>query len=119
MFYVVHSNVRVYIDKKLVYSNEAKSNAKLSSSPGCFWTKIAFEPDDTGKTVLIQIEPVYKNMIHRVINFYEGKQYSVFLLTLQRELLPMVLGFTLMILGIIYFVVSVYYKAENRNATNL
>lgn len=118
MFYVVHSNVRVYIDKKLVYSNEAKSNAKLSSSPGCFWTKIAFEPDDTGKTVLIQIEPVYKNMIHRVINFYEGKQYSVFLLTLQRELLPMVLGFTLMILGIIYFVVSVYYKAENRNATN-
>lgn len=118
MFYVVHSNVRVYIDKKLVYSNEAKSNAKLSSSPGCFWVKIPFESDDTGKTVLIQVEPVYKNMIHRVINFYEGKQYSVFLLTLQRELTSMVLGFTLMVLGIIYFVVSIYYKCENRNATN-
>lgn len=118
MFYVVHSNVRVYIGNELAYSREANSDAMLSYSPGCYWAKVPFKPTDTGKTVSIQVEPVYKNMIHRVISFYEGKQYSVFYLTLQKELVPMILGFTLMILGIIYFVVSVYYKIENRNATN-
>lgn len=118
MFYVVHSNTKVYIDNKLVYSRQAKDNAKLSASPGCYWAKIGFSPSDTGKQVLIQVEPVYKNMINRTINFFEGEQYEIFHITLQKELVPMVLGFTLMLLGIIYFVVSVYYKLENRNASN-
>ncbi len=118
MFYVIHSNTKVYIDNKLVYSRQAKNNAKFSASPGCYWAKIGFLPSDTGKQVLIQVEPVYKNMINRTINFFEGAQYGVFHITLQKELVVMVLGFTLMLLGTIYFVLSVYYKIENRNATN-
>lgn len=118
MFYVVHSNTKVYIDNELVYSRQAKNNAKFSASPGCYWAKIGFSPSDTGKQVLIQVEPVYKNMKNRTINFLEGEQYEVFHITLQKELVPMVLGFTLMLLGIIYFAVSVYYKIVNRNASN-
>ena len=118
MFYVVHSNTKIYIDNKLVYSRQANDNSKFSASPGCYWAKIGFLPNDTGKQVLIQVEPVYKNMINRTINFLEGEQYEVFHNTLQKELVPMALSFTLMLLGLIYFVVSVYYKIENRNASN-
>lgn len=118
MFYVVHSNTKVYIDNKLVYSRQAKNNARFSASPGCYWAKIGFSPSDTGKQVLIQVEPVYKNMINREISFLEGVQYEVFHIALQKELVPMVLGFMLMLLGTIYFIVSVYYKIENRNASN-
>lgn len=118
MFYLVHSNTKVYVDGKLVYSRETKDNAIVSSSAGCYWVKIGLKSEYNGKTINIKIEPMYKNMIDRTIKFYEGEQYSVFNMVLRHDMPVMLLGFILIVLGVIFFVVSLYYKLENRNAAN-
>lgn len=118
MFYVVHSNTQVYVDGKLIYSKMTKDKTVVSSSAGCYWVKIGLKNEYNGKTINIKIEPVYKNMINRAITFYEGEQYGVFNMTLKHDIPVMILGFILIVLGVIFFVLSLYYKFENRNAAN-
>lgn len=118
LFYVVHSNTQVYVDGKLIYSKQTKDDAIVSSSAGCYWVKIGLKKDYNGKTVNIKIEPIYKNMINRSITFYEGEQYGVFSMTLKHDLPVMMLAFVLIVLGVIFFVLSLYYKLENHNAAN-
>lgn len=118
MFYVIHSNTQVYVDGKLIYERSTKDKTLVSSSAGCYWVKVGLKSEYNGKTIDIKIEPVYKNMINRSITFYEGKQYGVFDMSIKQDLPVIILGFVLIVLGIIFFVVSIYYRIENKNATN-
>ncbi len=118
MFYVIHSNTQVYVDGKLIFERSTKDKTLVSSSAGCYWVKVGLKEEYTGKTINIKVEPMYKNMINRSITFYEGEQYGVFDMTLKHDMPVMILGFILIVLGVIFFIVLLYYKTENRNLAN-
>ena len=75
-FFVVHQNVQVYVDNKLVYSYIVGDNL-FGSTPGLAWLIIPLSDDYAGKSIGIYIVSPYKASSSRVPIVYLGDAASI------------------------------------------
>ena len=61
-FYMGHNVIHAYVDNEMVYSfNIPKDYEKTSKTPGTTWTFINLSSEYAGKTLTIELEPVYED----------------------------------------------------------
>ena len=78
-FYVVHQYVRVYIDDKLVYEFYPSKQSNIGNTIGCTWVIVPLTHEDSNKEFVVELTPVYKDVIDTEVRFYHGAQYDIFI----------------------------------------
>ncbi|MBO4808589.1 MAG: response regulator [Lachnospiraceae bacterium] len=105
-FYTVHQNVNLYVDGELRYSLECSKDNIMGRTPASEVNFYDLGPWDSGKKVVIEIMPVYKQTVGGSVPIYLGDKKDIYIMYLRGDLFMMVLGFIPLLLGVIFIVVS-------------
>lgn len=63
-FYMGHSMIHAYVGDELVYTFDVPANKKTSKTPGATWEFINLSEEDGGKTLMIELSPVYEGDVN-------------------------------------------------------
>ena len=74
---------------------------------------------DSGKEVVVEIQPIYRATVDRTITFYEGVRYPLFWKLFRHDALFLLIGVLLVIFGIFYLLIGVYYRMKMQSALYL
>ena len=118
MFYVINANTRVYIQGKRVYDRSRDASNPVSGT-GCYWVNLPLIRADSGKEVVVEIQPIYRATVDRTITFYEGVRYPLFWKLFRHDALFLLIGVLLVIFGIFYLLIGVYYRMKMQSALYL
>lgn len=116
-FYVVHQYVRVYIDDKLVYEFYPSKQSNIGNTIGCTWVIVPLTHEDSNKEFVVELTPVYKDVIDTEVRFYHGAQYDIFIDILINNLIWVFIS--LASLGVGFLLIFSYIHSKyNHKATN-
>ena len=77
-FYMGHNVIHAYVDNEMVYSfNIPKDYEKTSKTPGTTWSFINLSPDYAGKTLTIELEPVYEDKVENLPDIMYGDSAKI------------------------------------------
>lgn len=107
-FYYVHQYVRVYIENKLVFSVFPSEQDRISRTLGCDWVMVPLYQEDAGKSVKIEIIPVYKATINREPQFFIGSRLGIFLAQAQNDKWQIVMSLLSVIIGVVFTGIACY-----------
>ena len=110
-----HQNVEVRIDGEVVYQMRAGERNPFGRTPGCIWNFVTIRDEDVGKTVEVDLEPVYKSAMDVFPDFRFGSKYDICMDKFFQELPALVLGIVSVALGLAFAIYIIY----NRNNTEV
>lgn len=118
IFYSIHQNVKVYVGNELVYSVEPNKDNPFGRTPGNNWNKIPMYEDDNGKTIRIELIPVYQSSVDSVPEFYFGSEIGIWLSVIKRHLPAFLLSLIAMIVGSVFLVFTInnYQNSEGNRS---
>lgn len=111
-FPVYHQDVEVKIGGEEVYHLRADAKNAFGSTPGSEWNFILIRNEDMGKTVEVYLEPVYKNSVSAIPDFYLGNKFDIYRDKILRDLPALILGIFAVGLGI-GFMAYIIYNRKN------
>ncbi|MCM1057844.1 MAG: GGDEF domain-containing protein [Firmicutes bacterium] len=111
-FSAYHQNVKVWIDGEAVYQLRADQGNAFGRTPGCEWHFIPISGEDIGKTVEVELEPVYKSSLEIIPDFLLGSRYDICRDEIMKALPALILAIISVILGLA-FVAYVIYNRKN------
>ncbi len=109
MFYVINANTKIYIQGKCVYDLHRDASNPVSAT-GCYWVNLPLIRADSGKEVVVEIQPLYQATTNRTMTFYDGSRYPLFWQLFRHDALFFLTGVLLIVFGILYLAVAVYYR---------
>lgn len=115
MFYSVHQNVEVYLENELLYRMKPYGRNSFGKTPGCTWNQIPLYAEDEGKEVIINIIPVYEDVIDRVPEFLFGSRFDIWMSLIKQEMMPLIMSIIAVIVGTIFIAFIIY----NRHNTEI
>ncbi len=118
VFSAYHQNVEVKIDGEVVYSMRADEGNAFGRTPGCVWNYVTIREEDLGRTVEVDLEPVYKNSLDIVPDLYIGSKYDICRDMILKDLPAMVLGIFAVLIGltfVIYIMCNIKNTEVDRN----
>ena len=77
-FYTVHQYVDVYLDEEHVYSLKLSKENQYTKTVGSNWIALPLYHEDAGKTVRIQLAPVYENYRMKEVDFLVGSKFAIY-----------------------------------------
>ena len=77
MFYSCHQLVNVYVGDKCVYQVAPVRSPLNWKSPGCFWNQLQLEEEYVGKTIRIELIPVYSDMVFEKLDIRYGCNFEI------------------------------------------
>jgi len=110
VFYTVHQNVIVYCDGQAVYSLVPDYKNAFNQSSGCIWVDIPLWESYNGKTIRIDLIPVYDSSLGRVPEFYVGTRYNIYMMIYSDYILQFIMSFLLIVIGIGYCIYISRYR---------
>lgn len=117
MFYVVHSYVEVYFDDELMYSLSAGDNKHTGASTSSNWVVVPLYQSDSGRTVTVNVTPVYKSSINRKIEFVIGSKYDVFMNRLKTDAPKIALSALCILMGLVIMIEEIYHIIRKRTSS--
>lgn len=114
-FSTYHQNVKVRIDGKTVYQMRADAGNTFGRTPGCEWNFITIRHEDLGKTVEVDLEPVYRSSLKIAPDFLLGSKYDICRDKIVKDLPALILAVVSVILGLAFAAYIIY----NRNNTEV
>lgn len=118
-FYTLHQNVFVYIDGERIYENYNDESKGLGKSSGYLWQHINLFPEDSGKTITVEIQSPYKQNIDLEPTFYLGDKMVVFFHVLILDAPLIVFGIAVFIVGITFAVISISIRSQSGSGSAL
>ena len=106
-FYAVHSYVTVSIGEEEVYSIKADEGNRYIHSIGSEWIMLPLRNSDSGRTLKIEVMPVYKSGVSRQEEFFIGPRLSIYTDMLRRNMAQIVLCFLAIVCGLLLVVNAV------------
>lgn len=101
--YTEHQEIRVFLEGNCIYRMKVQTNNLFGQSPGNVWMKVPFSEEDNGKTVTVELTPVYKVAVNdRAPIFYLGSEGNIMHDILLRGLPNFVLSLFAVAIGIIF-----------------
>ncbi len=100
MFFSVRQQVRVYVDGYMVYSRGVNEGTLIGKTPGSFWNMISIAHQYAGKELKIELYSPHKSYNGLAREVLLGSKASCFVHILERNLLEVLLGCVIMILGL-------------------
>lgn|GEM_PF-721643 len=117
--YVVHSYVDVYVEDKDLYHLKVSERNRFIHSPGSVWVMIPLRNTDAGKTITIDITPVYQGVVNNKETFYIGSRLDIYKERLAKDLPQLIVCFLTIICGLGLALVSFRrYLQGNRDTAN-
>lgn len=116
-FFFNHANARVYLDGVCVYSLE--SNGGLLQTVGGARPLIPIYTVDSGKELLVSLEPLYKSYQNEIPSFWLGAALAIYQAELYRGLPEVVCSFAVILAGMLLLFVAAYYTATGANINRL
>lgn len=110
VFQAYHQNVTVRIDGETVYRMQADQGNSFGSTPGCVWNFIAIQSEDRGRTVEVDLEPVYRSSMDIIPEFFLGSKYEICRDKILKDLPSLILGVIAVILGLVYAAFILYNR---------
>ncbi len=110
-FFESHQYVRVYLDDELVYQMDNGDN-HLGKSCGHMWIDVPLALTDAGRTVRVQLLPVYKNVSSSNLAFYTGRQLDMYHMLMSRDMLAIVLSIIIVLVGILYLAFALQARIQ-------
>lgn len=102
VFYVVHHNVRVYFDDELVYSLQPDDKNRMVHTVGCTWVSIPLRLSDRGKTIRVELAPVYTSVRERKTEFLIGSSAAIARTQLKKDFPQLFVGLIAILTGLIF-----------------
>lgn len=115
VFYTVHQNVNLYIDGSLEYSMKVSDKTLIGRSPASEMTFFDLTLDDSGKKVVIELMPTYKQAVGSSVNIYIGDKKDIYIAFLQKDMFSMVLGGIPLLVGIIFLVMATFVLKDGKD----
>lgn len=112
VFSAYHQNVKVRIAGETVYQMQADAGNSFGRTPGCEWNFITIREEDIGKTIEIDLEPVYKSSMEIFPDFLLGSKYDICRDKILEDLPALILAAISVILGLA-FVAYIIYNRKN------
>lgn len=118
-FYIVHQYAEVYFNDELMYRLKLQNEEKIGKTPANNWVMIPLYPEDTGKEIRVNIIPVYECVSDRVVNFYTGSKFMIYLKQLEKDLPQILLSISAVGIGIIFIIISIFHRYRGKENSNL
>ncbi len=119
MFYTIHQNVRVFLNEVCIYRMVADEVGVSGKSPGCVWNQVSFAESDNGKSVRVEITPVYESSVDIVPEFYFGTKADIMQDVVSKGLPIIILSFIVIAIGIVYIVFILFHYKKSSVERNL
>ncbi len=108
VFHSVHQNVEIYIGDKLALRMNRSANSPIGRSPGSCWNTALITESDQGKTIRVEIQPIYKSNMGLVPEFYAGARYSIYMEILKKDFMTVLLSAVAIVLGLGFMIFTLY-----------
>lgn len=121
-FYESHQIVRVYLNDELVYSLSPSSDNWIGRTTGSDICTVYLYPKDVGKTIQVEMIPIYKGLLSENEIFYVGESQNVILDLVRRNIPLAFLSVLAMVVGVVYIgyvVINIHNRGGNRNLLTL
>ncbi len=118
-FYTVHQYVDVYVDGQPVYSLKPSENNHLSKTVGSNWTMIPVYRADVGKTVRVDITPVYESFRDREVDFLFGSRLAIYTNRMYQDLPQLILSIMAIFTGVVFLCIAGYNLLKKNRGESL
>lgn len=113
-FYTVHQYVKVSMEGEEIYSLEPSGDNRVTKTVGSNWVMIPLSEEDEGKTVEVEITPVYEGFRNRKVDFLIGPALDIYRDRLIKDLPQIVLGGLAILVGVVFLLVAGYGKIRKK-----
>lgn len=114
VFFSSHQNVKVYLNGEEVYSMETSPQLSIIRTPGSHFSMVPLYREDTGKEVVVELRPVYRNYQNQQIEFCIGSKLAIYTQQLVSSLPEMVLSIMDVLAGLSLLGVAAYFAFHNK-----
>ena len=113
-FFSKHQYSKVFVNGVLVCSVTPSDAKQFTNTMGCNWLMFNLTNEEATSEVIVQIIPVYKNVINSKIEFVKGSAFSIFYRIFTNSLPQIILGFLAIATGFVFLIVAFYRKVVNK-----
>lgn len=117
-FYTVHQYAQVYIDGEMVYSMKSARPAGIRTV-GSNWIMLPLYREDAGKSIRVEIIPVYESFRNREVTFLVGSRLSICADRFWQDFPLLVLSILAVLIGIILLCTALYKRLVWHNMDGL
>ena len=114
LFLTVHQNVTVYLGSDVIYQMEPKSGIFMPKSPGVVYNEVVFRDEDNGRTIKIELEPVYEG-VNEIPELMLGNGYQIFKVILFSNLPILSLCGIVILIGILQILAALVNGKQEEN----
>ncbi|MBP5198282.1 MAG: GGDEF domain-containing protein [Lachnospiraceae bacterium] len=118
-FYSAHTNIQAFVDGEQVYNLAAGNAYFAGKSPGYYWNFIDLYGFDKGKKLEVVLEPVYKNVIGEIHEFYYGDKNAIVFAQLKQYGIPLILSILCIVIGIFYVSYALLKLSDDKGRMNM
>ena len=111
-FYVTHQYARVYLEEELLYSVEYPRGNGFGNTVGDCWIQVPLQPEDCGKQIRVELQPVYESSRKVIPEFLMGSLLDVYARQQNRELPQIFLSLMTILTGVLYIAAGICMKAR-------
>ena len=111
-FYIIHQEVEVYVDNKLIYNLKKSDGNYLSQTVGCDWAQAYLYPSDEGKEIRILVHPIYESGISNLLTIYYGEYNKIHHEILLNNLPTLLMCTAAIVIGLL-FIIFVLLNLKN------
>ncbi len=116
-FYINHHNIAVYIDEKCVYS--VTENGEAFRTSGGVWAMIPLEQGDAGKTVRVELYPLYSDYQEEKVDFFIGSALAIYEANFYKALPELFLSLCVVLTGLFLLGIAVYFSIKHSGVLQL
>lgn len=110
-FYTSHHQAAVYVDGRCVYALTPDRD-DVFDTVGNTWVMIPLYPSDEGKTVRVELTPLYDSIQTSTPEFLIGSEIAVHNVTFHRAIPALVLSLCVMFAGLLLICLAIYHSVN-------
>ena len=114
LFLTAHQNVTVYLGSDVIYRMEPKGGIFMPKSPGVVYNEVVFHNEDNGRTVKIELMPVYEG-VNEIPDLMLGNGYQIFKVILFSNLPILSLCVVVIVIGIMQIIAALVNGKQEEN----
>lgn len=114
LFLTNHQNVKVYLEDLEVCSLKATPAPLVPKSPGSVYNEVVFDDGDNGKTVRIELSPVYKITLKEP-ELMLGNGYQIIKVILFQNLPILGLCFCVILIGVLQIIMALLHGKQEEH----
>ena len=114
LFLTAHENVVIYVGEEERYRLEVKSAVLAPKSPGVVYNELVFENEDNGKTVRIELSPVYQGTLKEP-DLMLGNGYQIIKVILFTNLPILGLCACVIMIGILQIIMALIGRKQEEH----